>query len=110
MIIGYEFELFLNMQPQIESGNEFYIITRRKDRKRMIKQLQKKKLFYHKLLHFNEEEFSITSVIYHKKRAIRYYQLHTYYEDNPRVAKDLRILCPTTEIILKEFNKLEKDN
>lgn len=107
MIIGYEYDVFLKMKPLLanHSGDEIYIVTRRRNRKQMLEELKSKNLFYHKLLNYKTDiEFNSRDIIRHKRKAIQYYQIEKFYEDNANEAKDLKSLCPTCDIVLKNLN------
>jgi len=107
-IVGYEFEAFLKVKPLTANKpeDEVYIVTRRRNRVQMLDLLKKLNLRYHKLLSFDsKEEFDSHEALRHKKKAIYYYRMEKFYEDNAREAIDLRSLCPTTEIILVELDR-----
>ena len=105
MKVGYEYDVYLKLNPQRECGSEIYIITRRQDRTTMRKALKEKGLFCHKLLTYEpSSEFDMHELARFKQRLIHYYLINTYFEDNPQVARHLKSLCPTCKVILKEFN------
>jgi uncharacterized HAD superfamily protein len=84
-------------------GKEVYIVTSRKEKYRSntMSWLKKNNIFYHKLLML-EKARNRQNMIEHKLKAIQYYRIDTFYEDDPKIARQIKRKCPNVNVILVE--------
>jgi len=94
-------------------GLEIYLITGRKEKDRgaTLQWLRKNEVKFHKLLMLQTAR-TRENMIEHKKRMIEYYNIDTFYEDDPKIAKKLQKLLPKVKVELVDSScniKSQKD-
>lgn len=83
------------------SGTKIYIITARKNdlREETESWLIKNNIIYDTLLMLDEAR-TRDNIIRFKTRMIQNYNIQRFYEDDPKIARKLKKLCPNTDIVL----------
>lgn len=94
-------------------GLEIYLITGRKnkDREITLEWLRKNNIKFHKLLMLQASR-TRENMIGHKKNMIEYYNIDTFFEDDPKIVKKLKKLLPKVNFVYVDSSpniKFQKD-
>jgi len=82
-------------------GEIVYVVTARKEELRYdtLKWLNANLIRFHRLCMLDTSR-TRENIINFKKRMIEMYEIEKFFEDDPKIVKKLKKLCPQTEIVL----------